>query len=395
MLQKIRALFKKTSVQNKSETLSVDEITRYLSRAQLLGYGNPKTLSTVYSCVRLLSDAVAQLPLKLLKVDADGNRVYAKSDPLYKVLAYTPCPWMDKYVYWKFNINCLLLKGFFVSHVIRSGNGKVERLVPVNPDNVHRDSIYVRNDGELVFPITGRDGATREYPANQLFFAYYETLDTVRPVSPIEFAYRTTGLAQDAENYGSGMLKKVAVPPGYFSSDQKLSEEAIEAVKSQLKGRTISTADNLLLPFGIKYNTVSLTASDLQMLETRRYQKEEICGIFGVPPHMIGDTTQAKGWSTMEQTMTEFLQLSLSPILTRIENAVVTRLIPRAELGKNYAKFEVGGLLRADTTARANWYKTMNMIGVLSANEIRAKEDLNPIPGGDAYFVQSNMTTQE
>ena len=128
------------------------------------------------------------------------------------------------------------------------------------------------------------------------------------------------------------------------------------------------------------------------MLETRRYQKEEICGIFGVPPHLIGDTAQAKGWSTMEQTMTEFLQLSLTPYLVRIENAVTTRLIPPQMWGKTYAKFNVGGLLRGDTTARTNYYRTLNQIGAMSANEIRAKEDMNAVEGGDEFYVPANMT---
>jgi phage portal protein BeeE len=105
---------------------------------------------------------------------------------------------------------------------------------------------------------------------------------------------------------------------------------------------------------------------------------------------LIGDTAQAKGWSTMEQTMTEFLQLSLTPYLVRIENAIATRLLPGDY--RRYAKFNAAGLLRGDLGARANFYKTMNMLGAMNANEIRAKEDLNAIEGGDTYYVQANMT---
>lgn len=369
----------------------IDNLINYLAGGVrgLSGY-DARRVSTVFSCIRLLSDAVSSLPLKLYRRDKESRHA-AVDHPLYDLLALRPCPWMDKQLYWKFNLSGLLLYGFFVSHVIRSEDGRILRLVPVDPRNVDSANIHLSDTGELIFPITNRRGERRLHFAKNLFFAYYDTLDGIHPASPIQVSGNTLSLAADAELYGSTTLKKQAVPPGYFSSEQKLNAEQTDMIRSQLSGRDISSAGNLILPYGMQYHTVSMTASDLQMLETRRYQKEEICGIFGVPPHLIGDTQQAKGWSTMEQTMTEFLQLSLNPLLIKIENAISTRLLPLKS--SEYAKFEIGGLLRGDITARTNYYKTMNMVGALSANEIRGKEELNPIPGGDTYFVQSNMSS--
>lgn len=371
---------------------SHESVVAYLRAGEELagGVGGAKRCSTVFSCVRLLSDATASLPLKLIKEDGSGNKMPGVSDPLYWVLAVQPNTCIDKFSYWKFNINCLLLRGFFVSRILRSGNGKIVGLNPINPSYVDSDGIELRSDGELIFPITV-NGIRELVPAKELFFAYYETLDGIRPCSPIKFAESTIRLARGAEKYGIDTLEKGAVLPGYYTTDEKINEVAFEQLKKQLEQNGINSGRAPLLDRGVKYNTVSLTAEDMQMLETRRYQKEEICGIFGVPPHLIGDVAQAKGWSTMEQTMTEFLQLSLNPILVRIENAITTRLIPVESWGKSYAKFNVEGLLRGDMTARTNYYRAMFQNGALSSNEIRAKEDFNAIDGGDTYYIPANM----
>lgn len=357
-------------------------------------YERAKNCSTVFSCVRLLSDAIASLPLKLYTESEDGkNKTLAKELSLYHVLSTAPTPWLDKSIYWKFNINCLLLRGIFASHITRNPKGECTGLIPINPMNINIEDIKLTKSGDLIFPISDGKGTVREYKHTDLFFCFYETLDGIKPVSPLQFSKQTLNLADSAEKYGVDTLKKGAVLPGYYSTDKTLSKEAYERLKKDLGENAIGDNSGRapLLEESLKYNTVSMTAEDMQMLETRRYQKEEICGIFGVPPHLIGDVAQAKGWSTMEQTMTEFLQLSLVPLITRIENAITTRLIPERSQGQTFAKFAVDGLLRGDITARTNFYRAMGQSGALSPNEIRQKEELNPIPGGDKYYIPANM----
>lgn len=348
-----------------------------------------KNCATVFACVRLLSDCIASLPLKLIRIDNEGNRLLDTANPLYGVLENRPNSWMDKFTFWKFAVNSLLFRGLFVAHIIRDSSGRIIRLIPVKPQDIDVGGIELDERGELVFPIT-RDGVRRLYPGRQLFYCFYETLDGVKPVSPLKYAAATVDLARMSEKYGISTLKKAAVPPGYYTTDEKLNREAFEIMREQLANADMGRAP--LLDRGIKYNTVSMTAEDMQMLETRRYQKEEICGIFGVSPHMIGDTAQAKGWSTMEQLNTEFVQYSLTPYLVRIENAIRTRLLD--DDPRRYAKFNVGGLLRGDSGARANYYRTLYTLGALSANDIREKEDMNAIPGGEVYYRQANMTEQ-
>ena len=375
-----------------SATRSEAEIYRLLALQQGIG-GNagPLNCSTVYSCIRILSDTIASLPLKLYTELDNGDRKLATQNPLYWLLSTRPCPWMTKFDYWKFNLNCLLMRGMFLSIVIRSNNGKILRLVPVNPANLQTANIRQDEFGELIFPVTNSRGEFREYRSSEVFWCYYQTLDGVHPVTPLTFAANTIYLAASSEQYGINTLSKGAVLPGYYSTDQALSAQAFEQLRQSLKEATIGDNSGRapLLDRGVKFNQVSMTAEDMQMLQTRRYQKEELCGVFGVPPHLIGDTAQAKGWSTMEQTMTEFLQLSLTPYLIRIENSIRTCLIP--ENSWDYAKFSVSGLLRGDLGSRVNFYKAMYGIGAMSANEIRAKEEMNSIPGGDAHYRPLNM----
>lgn len=369
---------------------TLDQVRELILLNQQYGMSGPKACSTVFSCIRILSDSIASLPLKLYTELKNGDRELATGNPLYWLLSAQPCPWMTKFDYWKFNVNCLLLRGIFLSIIIRSANGKIIRLVPVNPVNIQIGNISRDPYGELLFPVQ-LDSGLKTFRASECFFAYYETIDGIHPVTPLSYAAATVHLAQQSENYGISTLDKGAVLPGYYSTEQKLSEQSFTRLQQSLRGATIGDNSGRapLLDQGIKYNQVTMTAEDMQMLQTRRYQKEEICGIFGVPPHLIGDTAQAKGWSTMEQTMTEFLQLSLTPYLVRFENAIRARLIP--ENSWDYAKFSVSGLLRGDLTSRVNFYRTMYSVGAMSVNEIRAKEEMNSIQGGDAHYRPLNM----
>ncbi len=391
-----KGLFRKVFNSTTSK-MSVDELLRLIWTANQASSGVSVTAetamrcSTVFSCVRLLSESVAQLPAKLISLDKDGKRSPASSDPLYYVLLHSPNKWMSAFLYWQFNMSCLLLKGFFISQIIRSGNGKIMQLIPIHPDNVHE--IKQAPDGSLIF-ICMINNAERIFMQSEVFYCYYTTLDGLTPISPINYNKESIGLAMVAEKHGALTFKNAARPSGVIQVPQRLSDEAFKHMKeswAEAYGGE-NTGKPAILEENSVFNPVTMSNEEAQYLDTRRFQKQDICGIFGVPPHMIGDTTQAKGWSTMEQMMTEFVTLSLNPWTVRIEQAIRLCLIPEIEWGNRYVKFLTTGLLRGDAAARANFYNAGIDKRWLTPNEAREREDMNPIEGGDDFKNQASSS---
>lgn len=357
--------------------------------------------STLFACVRLLSDSVAQLPCKLFSETSDGINPLM-DDSLYRVLLHSPNSWLTAFDYWKFNVVGLATRGFFVSRIIRNGSGQVVALIPLHPNYT---TIAVSADGSLTFKgPTVIDVANKNFKRVQTvkradaFYAYYATFDGIRPVSPIGYNKATIGLGLEMREHANELFKNEAMPAGVLQTPETLTDKAYDRLKrgwksAQGKGQRGSPA---ILEEGMTWNKTSLSNEDAQYLETRQYTKEEICGIYGVPSHMISDTKQAKGWSTLEAMMQEFLTLHLDPWLTRIEKAITFCLIAPEKWDNEYANFQTNKFLRADVKTRTEFYKALFEMSGLSPNEIRTIEDLNPIgPDGDTYYVSQNVKSSQ
>jgi len=148
-----------------------------------------------------------------------------------------------------------------------------------------------------------------------------------------------------------------------------------------------------VLEEGMKYSKVSISNIDAQFLENRRYTKEEICGLFRVPPHMIGDAARAKGWSTIEGMGLEFLTYTLLPYIAGIQQAGRRSLIAAKDRSKKKIEFNTGIFLIADTAGRTQYYNTLHQIGAINPNEVRHREKMNSRKGGDEYMRPANMIT--
>jgi HK97 family phage portal protein len=355
-----------------------------------------KRCGAVYSCVRVLADGIAQLPCQLLRRDGDMTEKVT-ADPLAQVLNVEPVPAVSSFPFWRWQISNMLIAGFMLAFKIRNSAGQIIRLVPVHPHRLSQ--ISQANDGTLLFHITRRNGEQKWFPQEEIFFVPYALDDDVtKPVGPLHYADVPVQLANAAEQYMFGHVVNDGKPNGYWKKDGTLRDDnAFKRLKAQLQDALTgkNQGSTPLVEEGIEFKAVSLSAVDMQMIEQRRYTVEDICGRFGVPPHKIGDTTQAKGWSTLEQQQSEFVAESLAPVCIRIEKEINRQLVPRADWGKAFAKFNFNALLRGDTSTRAAFYQTMFQIGALSINEIRAKEDLNPIPDGDKHFVPLNFDKLE
>ena len=359
-------------------------------------------MTAVYSCVRILSEAVASLPLHFYKYDENGSKKKAIEHPLYFLLHDEPNPEMTSFVFRETLMTHLLLWGNAYAQIIRNGKGEIIALYPLMPDRmtVNRDE-----KGKLYYEyLTSTDdvpinkSATVRLSESDVLHIPGLGFDGLVGYSPIAMAKNAIGLAIAAEEYGSKFYANGAAPsgvlehPGTLKDPTKVRESWTETFGGSRNSHKVAVLEE-----GMKYTPISINPSEAQFLETRNFQISEIARIYRVPAHMIGQLDKAT-FSNIEQQSLEFVVYTLRPWITRLEQAMVRRLLSEEEKKDYFIKFNVDGLLRGDYQSRMNGYATARQNGWMSANDIRELENLDRIPaelGGDLYLINGNMTKLE
>jgi len=216
-------------------------------------------------------------------------------------------------------------------------------------------------------------------------------------LSPIEYNRKALQLGATTQQFGLNFFDKGANASGAFATDGELSDESYARLKKDLNENYVGMQNSgkpLLLEGGLKFERISIPNNDAQFLETRKYQKEEIASIFRVPMHMINSLENAT-FSNIEHQSLEFVQFTILPWIKRIEQAMNMQLLTAEERKRYSIKFNVDSLLRGDFKTRTEGYGTMIQNGIMSVNEARALENMNPVDGGDKRYMQMNMTTIE
>ena len=356
-------------------------------------------MTAVYSCVRVLSEAVAGLPLHVYKYRSDGGKEKALDHPLYFLLHDEPNPEMTSFVFRETLMTHLLLWGNAYAQVIRNGKGEVVALYPLMPN---RMSVYRDQNGRLYYKYySGCDEAIRskEY---EVVLSPYDVLhipglgfDGLVGYSPIAMAKNAIGLAIATEEYGAKFFANGAAPSGVLEHPGTLKNpDKVRESWNATFGGSHNANKVAVLEEGMKYTPISISPEQAQFLETRKFQINEIARIFRVPPHMVGDLEKSS-FSNIEQQSLEFVKYTLEPWLVRWEQSMVRSLLTPSEKQQYFIKFNVDGLLRGDYASRMNGYATARQNGWMSANDIRELENLDRIPaedGGDLYLINGNMT---
>lgn len=357
-------------------------------------------MTAVYCCVRILSEAVAGLPLHLYRYTDSGGKEKDTENKLYFLLHDEPNAEMTSFVFRETMMTHLLLWGNAYAQIIRNGKGEVIGLYPLMPDrmNVDRDS-----NGELYYEYTRstedaktmstKDMTVRLSPADVLHIPGLG-FDGLVGYSPIAMAKNAIGLAIATEEYGSKFFANGAAPSGVLEHPGVLKDPAkLRDSWTQTFGGSHNANKIAVLEEGVKYTPISISPNEAQFLETRKFQVDEIARIFRVPPHMIGDLEKSS-FSNIENMSREFVTYTLDPWLVRIEQSMARALLTPEEKKDHFIKFNVDGLLRGDYESRMNGYSIARQNGWMSANDIRRLEQLDEIPaeeGGDLYLVNGNM----
>jgi HK97 family phage portal protein len=356
-------------------------------------------MTAVYSCVRVLSEAVAGLPLHLYRYTGNGSKEKAVDHPLYSLLHDEPNPEMTSFVFRETLMTHLLLWGNAYAQIIRNGKGEVIALYPLMPNRmtVDRDE-----NGSLYYEyITSDDdahtmkGSTVRLSPRDILHIPGLGFDGLVGYSPIAMAKNAIGMAIACEEYGAKFFSNGAAPSGVLEHPGILKDPArIRESWQQTFGGSGNAHKVAVLEEGMKYTPISINPQEAQFLETRKFQIDEIARIFRIPPHMIGDLDHST-FSNIEQQSLEFVKYTLDPWVTRWEQAMRKALLSDDEKKDYFFKFNVDGLLRGDYASRMSGYATARQNGWMSANDIRELENLDLIPeeeGGDLYLINGNMT---
>ncbi|MBT0338921.1 phage portal protein [Morganella morganii] len=348
-------------------------------------------LTAVFSCVRVLAESVGMLPCSLYEQLDRGNR-RAVRERLNKLLSTKPNNYMTPQEFWELLIACLCLRGNFYAYKVKA-LGEVVELLPLEPSSV---TPKLNSKWEPEYQVTFPDGKRDTLTQDDIWHVRIFTLDGLTGLSPIAYAKQAVGLGLATEEHGSRLFGNGAVTSGVLQTDQYLKDDAYERLKTDFENRHQGLANAhkpMILEMGLKWQQISMTSEDAQFLETRKFQLEEICRIFRVPLHMIQNTDRAT-FSNIENLGIGFINYSLVPYLTRIEQRINVGLVKPSKQGVFYAKFNTGALLRGDMKSRFDAYATGINWGIYSPNECRELEELNPRDGGDIWLTPMNMTTK-
>ncbi len=347
-------------------------------------------LSTVYACVRVIAETVASLPLGVYENTGDGTRK-ATDHQLYRLLHDEPNTEMTSFIIREVMLTHLLLWGNSYSQIIRTGRNRINGLYPLLPDRmtVDRDK-----NGLLTYTYATSTGATVVLSPEEVLHIPGLGFDGIMGYSPIALEKNAIGLGIASEEYGSKFFSNGARPSGILTHPNTVKNpKALRESWNAAYGGSTNSGRVAILEEGMEFKPIAIPNNEAQFLETRKFQVEEICRIFRVPPHLVCNLEHAT-FSNIEHQSIDFAVHTIRPWLVRIEQGMNRALFSDQEKGRFYVQFNIDGLMRGDYKSRMEGYAIGINNGFMSPNDVRSLENLNPIPaseGGDTYLVNGNM----
>jgi HK97 family phage portal protein len=344
----------------------------------------------VIACIRVIAESVGSLPLHIYRMDSNGAKVLATDSPLYRLMRYAPNDEQTSLELREQLVMLYLLYGDAYCELQRDDRGTITAMMPLHPSRMTTERL---TDGSLRYIYREPSGRQTIYNQRQLWHLRMPTLDGVHGISLPSLVKDAIAQARALEAYGLQYFANGARPGVCLTSDNPIPAEAAERMREQWErmhrgpDRAHRTA---VLPNGLKVHELSGSNESSQFVDARKMAVVEICRAFRVPPHLVQSLDGAT-YSNIEHQSREFLTYTLLPHLRRIEDSIARDLIDDPNL---FAEHDVHAFMRGDSAARAAWYQQAMATGILSVNEVRSMEGLNPIgPEGDERFMQVNMTT--
>ena len=352
--------------------------------------------SAVYACVRCSSEDMAKLSIDVQRALPNGGWKSDREHPIARLLD-RPNRWQSWFTFMSYGTTCLQLRGNAYIFVVRDQDGAPTSLVPISPD---RCAIRLSPKGWLYYdiwhPAFGDRGNLVVHQDDMLHLRNM-TLDGFIGMSPIAAAAEAIGLSLATQQHGANLFRNGTQASGVLKHEGTLGDVGRKNLRESWQaayGGVDNASKVLVLEEGMTFEKLSMTADEAQFLETRKFQVEEICRIFRVPPHKVMSLDRAT-FSNIENQNQQYIDDSLVPIARQLEEEARHKLFWEAERGQVRLRIDFDSLLRGDRKTRYDAAHIALGDGWKSRNEVRADEGLPPIPGGDEYRVALNTGVSE
>lgn len=349
-------------------------------------------LAACWSCVRLISETIATLPLGLYRRLPDGGREVAGDNDLHWILNTTPNSRMTAVQFWEAVVASMLLRGNAFVEIIRIG-GRIVALEFLLPNRMDLD---VGDNGEIIYRYREKNGQPRDIARSNMMHIPAFSLDGQIGLSPIAYGADVFGSAMSAEDVASSTFKNGMHQTVAFEVDALMNKQQRDEFRDYVQriSGAMNAGKSPVLEKGVSAKVIGINPIDAQLLESREYSAEEICRFYMVDPTLVGYSDKASNWGTgLEQKLLRFLTFTLRAYMRRIEEGITRSLLLPAQRRLIYPEYSIEGLMRADSAARATLYSQMVQNGIYTRDECRMKENL-PKMGGNAgvLTVQTNLS---
>jgi HK97 family phage portal protein len=367
----------------------VDSLTGRASKAGVnISNQNSLTLSAYYSGVTLISQVLAYVPLIVYK-RLERGKERAINHSLYSVLHDQPNPFMTAYDF----------KETLQGHVLTWGNAyaeiewedlyNVRWLWPLRPDRM----TVKYDNGEVLYDYQLPDGNPFTLPSRNVLHIPGFGFNGLIGYDPMTLMREALGLTKALEENGARFFANGSQLSGVLSHPKVLSDESTKRMRSSWEDiyRGLSNSHRVaILEEGVTFQEIGVRPENAQFLETRKFQIAEVARFLHIPPHLLADLEHAT-FSNIEHLGIEFNKITMMPWFTRWQQRVNNKLISLAERKEYFTEFLQLALLQGDADSRGKFYNQLFMIGSITPNEIRERENLNPMDGGDTAYVPLNM----
>lgn len=395
-IDRIRNAFSPRAEQNSINTITMEDYARMIGGGAVADTGiyvSPETAlryTTVLICIRVLAESVASLPCILYRRRKDGGKDRAVDHPLYRVLHDQANATFTAFEYVEGTMCNLASRGNGYSYVDRNSKGQTIGLTPLHPDPV---TITQNADWTPSYEVTLPDNTRAKLKQSQIHHIRGPLPKGYVGRSMIALAREAIGLGMAAESFGSHMYRNGVRPTGTLEHPGQLGGQAIENLRTQFAEKYSGLENSgkpLILEEGMEFKALSINPADAQFIESRKFQRTEIAGIFRVPAHLVNDLDRAT-FSNIEHQSLDFIVHSIRPWLKRWEQAINRDLLLPTERGEYFVEFLIDDFLRGDFKTRMEGYAQGIQNGIWSPNEVRIRENFNTRKGGDEYWRPINM----